>query len=144
MQSIILVEDNVKFYSTYMPLLYHELWKQNQSIKGETMTVRERMLRMKSRPKVMLCTNFEEALDIYERYSESIIGVVTDAGFPRNGEHDNAAGIKLAEHVLQDRPTCPVLVQSADQDIRSAAEAIGAKFAWKNTPSLLHEIRSFL
>ena len=53
-QSIILVEDNVKFYSTYMPLLYHELWKQNQSIKGETMTVRERMLRMKSRPKVYL------------------------------------------------------------------------------------------
>lgn len=143
-QSIILVEDNVKFYSTYMPLLYHELWKQNQSIKGETMTVRERMLRMKSRPKVLLCTNFEEALDIYERYSESIIGVVTDAGFPRNGEHDNAAGVRLAEHVLQDRPSCPVLVQSADSDVRVAAERIGAKFAWKNTPSLLHEIREFL
>ena len=143
-QSIILVEDNVKFYSTYMPLLYHELWKQNQSIKGETMTVRERMLRMKSRPKVLLCTNYEEALDIYERYAENIIGVVTDAGFPRNGEHDSRAGIRLAEHILADRPSCPVLVQSADADLQTTAEQCGAKFASKSAPSLLHEIRNFV
>lgn len=143
-QSIILVEDNVKFYSTYMPLLYHELWKQNQSIKGETMTVRERMLRMKSRPKVMLCTNYEEALDIYGRYSESIMGVITDAGFPRNGEHDNQAGLRLAEHILADRPSCPVLVQSADSSLQAAAEQCGARFASKSAPSLLHEIRAFM
>eukprot|EP00320_Phaeocystis_rex_P020555 CAMPEP_0119066418 /NCGR_PEP_ID=MMETSP1178-20130426/8965_1 /TAXON_ID=33656 /ORGANISM="unid sp, Strain CCMP2000" /LENGTH=1126 /DNA_ID=CAMNT_0007048017 /DNA_START=54 /DNA_END=3434 /DNA_ORIENTATION=+ len=143
-QSIILVEDNVKFYSTYLPLLYHELWKVNQSIKGETMTVRERMLRMKSRPKVMLCTNYEEALDIYSRYSENIIGVITDAGFPRGGEHDNRAGLKLAEHILSDRPSCPVLVQSADAGLQAPAEQCGAKFASKSAPSLLHEIRSFV
>tara|TARA_B100000795_G_scaffold51767_1_gene33921 strand:+ start:92 stop:463 length:372 start_codon:yes stop_codon:yes gene_type:complete len=120
----------------------------------------------------MLCTNYEEALDIYERYSENIIGVITDAGFPRNGEHDNRAGmhpstraifrlqpcmparrvpnlqpqvrpacnprctqpatlcapgIRLAEHILADRPSCPVLVQSADADLQTTAEQCAAQ-----------------
>jgi len=123
-QSILLVEDNVKFYSSYLPTLYLELWKQNQSLRGETMTLRERMLRMKSRPKVLLCTNFEEAADIYSRYSDNIIGLITDAGFPRDGEHDPFAGVSFAEHVLSDRPALPVLVQSAappDSEIAQAA-----------------------
>ena len=146
-QTIILIEDNVKFYSRYLPLLYHELWKQNKNLRQETMTARERILRMKSRPKVLLCTNYEEAMDIYERYSKNIIGVITDAGFPRNGEHDTEAGVRFADHVLSADPSTPVLLQSAapsDSEIARSAATIGAKFLCKSNASLLQEIRNFI
>ena len=56
------------------------------------MHTRERMLRMQSRPKVIFCTNYEEGLDIYDRYRDNVIGVITDLGFPKDGKHEERAG----------------------------------------------------
>ena len=98
----------VKFYSSYLPLLYSELWKQNQSLQGETMHARERLLRLHSRPKVLFCTNYEEAMDVYDRYRDSHVGVITDLGFPKNGVHDMSAGLQFAAHVRETSPELPV------------------------------------
>jgi len=146
-QLLLVVEDSVKFYSSFLPLLYAELWKQNKSLETETMHTRERLLRMHSRPKVMLCTNFDEALDIYQRYRENVLGVITDAGYPRGGIHDEEAGLKLAATVMADNPVLPVLMQSAQKDdspLAHHAREIGCKFISKESPSMLSELRSFM
>ena len=114
--TLMVIEDSVKFYSSYLPLLYSELWRQNQLIEGETMQTRERILRMHSRPKVddltrsqsaahhislisphvsspslrmparpkvLFCTNYEEAIDVYDRYRDTMFGVISDMAFPK-------------------------------------------------------------
>ena len=143
-QLVLLIEDNVKFYSSYLPVLYQELLKQNQALQSETMGSREKLLRMHSRPKVMLCTNYEEAADIFRRYSPNVMGVITDAGFPRNGEHDLTAGLKLAAEALEHAPELPVLVQSGDSKLATKVEALGAKFVSKESNVLLASLRDFM
>jgi len=146
-QVILLVEDSVKFYSSYLPVLYGELLKQMTSVEKETMSAKEKLMRMYSRPKVMLCTNYEEALDIYDRYSNNIIGVISDAGFPRNGLHDEVAGLSLARKILDERPDLPLLLQSAspsDSAVAKSAAELGASYACKQSASLLQTLRQFL
>jgi len=146
-QVILLVEDSVKFYSSYLAVLYGELLKQSMAIANETMGSKEKLMRLYSRPKVLLCTNFEEALDIYQRYADNVLGVITDVGFPRNGTHDEKAGLSLAATILEERPLLPLMVQSAaseDSDVAARARAMGAKYATKGSSSLLNELRKFI
>uniref|UniRef100_A0A6S9V7X9 Pyruvate phosphate dikinase AMP/ATP-binding domain-containing protein n=1 Tax=Chrysotila carterae TaxID=13221 RepID=A0A6S9V7X9_CHRCT len=146
-QLILLVEDSVKFYSSYLSVLYGELLKQSMAVANETMAAKEKLMRMYSRPKILLCTNYEEAMDIYERYADNVIGVITDAGFPRNGQHDPLAGVVMAQKMLEQRPELPLMLQSAqgeDSEVARRATAIGAKFASKGSSSLLMELRDFM
>jgi len=144
---IMVIEDSVKFYSSYLPLLYSELWSQNQLIQGETMQPRERILRMLSRPKVIFCTNYEEASDVYDRYRDNMFGVITDMGFPKDGVHREHAGLQFVSYVKEQQPELPVLMQSAsreDSPEANAAVALGAKFVCKSSTTLLQSLRDYM
>ena len=145
--TILIVEDSVKFYSSYLPLLYSELWRQNRTIQSETMHAREHILRMHSRPKVLFCTNFEEAMDVFDRYQHNIFGVITDLGFPKEGVHTANAGLRFAAHIKEIQPELPVLMQSQsleDSAEADAARSLGLKFVCKQSPVLLQSLREFL
>ena len=146
-QVVLVVEDSVQFYSSYLPVLYSELWRQNESIQAETMHTRERMLRMTSRPKILFCTNYEEALDIYDRYRDNVLGVITDLGFPKDGVHTERAGLELAAHIKDSTPELPILMQSAqpdDSEHAQLARGLGLKYACKGSPSLLQSLRDYI
>jgi CheY-like chemotaxis protein len=98
-QSIILIEDSVRFYSSYLPLFYTELMYQGQRVLSDSINQSHRMLRMRARPKILLCSVFEEAWDYYQRYHENILGVISDIEFPRNGLSDPEAGITFTRSV---------------------------------------------
>ena len=145
--TIMVVEDSVKFYSSYLPILYSELWRQNQLIQGETMQTRERILRLHSRPKVLICTNFEEALDVYDRYRDHMLGVITDMGFPKDGVHMKTAGLQFTAYVKEQQPELPVLMQSAsaeDSPEANAARGLGAKYVCKESQTLLTRLRDYM
>jgi len=142
-QVIILVEDNVKFYSQFLPTVYNELIKQSAALEDEHMSQTERMNRMQSRPKVMLCTNYEEAMDIYSRYKQETMAIITDVAFSRNGTWDATAGIDFIQDVKAERPELDVVVQSSEELMREKAEALGAAFIHKDSPSLTLELRDF-
>lgn len=145
--TILIVEDSVKFYSSYLPLLYSELWRQNRTIQSETMHAREHILRLHSRPKVLFCTNFEEAMDVFDRYQNNIFGVITDLAFPKQGVHTGNAGLRFAAHVKEIQPELPVLMQSQsreDSKEADAARSLGLKFVCKQSPVLLQSLREFL
>ena len=96
-QSIILIEDNISFYSSYLPLIYTEVLKQSQSLISEGINLSHKFLRMRARPKILLCSSFEEGWDYFEKYEEHILGIISDVDFTREGKRDPQAGILFAK-----------------------------------------------
>ncbi len=143
-QSIIVVEDNIKFYSSYLPIIYTEVFKQSQRLIKEGVNLTHKFLRMRARPKILLCTNYEEAWNYYEKYQQDVLGLILDVNFKHNGVKDPEAGIKLARAVKAQHDDIPILLQSSDDSFREKAHQIDAAFAHKNSPRLLQELREFM
>ena len=143
-QSIILVEDNVKFYSSYLPLIYREIFDQSIRLISEGINLTHKFLRMRARPKILLCTTYEEAWDYFEKYKESVLGIITDNNFRCKGVKDAEAGIKFAKQVLSEHDDIPILVQSSNGAYAAAAKEIGVSFVHKGSQHLLYELREFM
>lgn len=143
-QVIILVEDNVRFYSTYLPIIYTEIFKQAQRLIREGVNTTHRYLRMRARPKILLCTDYEEAWENFEKYKEFVLGIIADNNFKKKGERDPEAGLKLAAAVKAELKDIPILIQTSDQTIADKAAKVGASYLLKNSPRLLHDLRAFM
>ena len=124
-QVIILVEDNVRFYSSYLPLIYTEIFKQSQRLISEGVNITHRYLRMRARPKILLCTNYEEAWECYQKYEEYVLAIILDNNFKRGGQRDPEAGLKFAAEVKKHHKDIPILIQTSDQTIRSEERRVG-------------------
>lgn len=143
-QSIIVVEDNVKFYSSYLPLIYTAVLGHTADLIAEGVNPSHKILRMRARPKIILCSTYEDAWHYFETYHENVLGVISDIQFPRGGESDPEAGFRLARAVQKSHADIPVLLQSRDEKNRARAEELGASFLLKGSPTLLHELRQFM
>jgi len=143
-QVIILVEDNVKFYSTYLPLIYTEIFKQSQRLISEGVNITHKFLRMRARPKILLCTTYEEAWGYYTKYEEFILGIITDSNFRHYGVRDPEAGIKFSKAVKARHEDIPILLQSSNSEFEPKAYEVGASFLLKGSPKLLHELQDFM
>ncbi len=143
-QAIILVEDSVQFYSMYLPLIYTEILNQSQRLISEGVNLTHRFLRMRARPKILLCTTYEEAWAYYEKYEQFILGIITDVNFKRGGMKDPEAGITFARNVRSHHTDISILLQSSNADYESKAREIGAGFLLKGSPRLLHHLRNFM
>lgn len=143
-QAIILIEDNVKFYSSYLPIVYTQLMRHSQKVIDEGFNITHKMLRMRARAKILLCHTYEEAWSLYRTYHESILGVISDIRFPRNNEPDALAGLEFARNVKERHPDVPVLLQSNEPELEQEAYAVGASFLLKNSPRLLRDLQKFM
>ncbi len=143
-QAIILVEDDVKFYSTYLPLIYTEVFKQSQRLISEGVNTTHRFLRMRARPKILLCTSYEEAWGYFHKYQKFILGIISDINFPHNGVKDPNAGILFSQKVKELQPDIPILLQSAQEEHISVADEFDIGFLHKNSPRLLSDLKKFL
>ncbi len=132
-QMILVVEDSVRFYSSVLPHIYKNLLKQSYESSTEALNEHEQMLRMRGRPKVMLARNYEEALEIYSRYGQNLLGVISDVSFNRNGEKDKHAGFKLVEELRKDNPYLPIILESSESDNEARAKDINCVFIDKNS-----------
>ncbi len=135
-QMIMLVEDSVRFYSSVLPHIYKFLLKQSMLFSTEALNQHEQMLRMRGRPKVMLARNYEEAVDLYERYGGKMLGVISDVSFARGGEKDQHAGIRLAEWLRSQDPYLPLIIESSESSNAEAVKDFGGTFIDKNSKKL--------
>lgn len=135
-QTIMLVEDSVRFYSSVLPHLYKFLLKQSRNFSTEALNEHEQMLRMRGRPKVILARDYEEACALYEQYGENMLGVITDVSFKRNGEKDPQAGLKLARMLRERDPYLPIIVESSETDNASRVSDFNGIFLDKNSKKL--------
>jgi hypothetical protein len=143
-QVIILVEDNVKFYSSYLPLVYTEIFNQSQRLISEGINITHKYLRMRARPKILLCTTYEEAWRYFEKYEDNVLGIITDNNFRHNGIRDPEAGLKFTHAVKERHKDIPILVQTSDQNLEAKVKKAGASFLYKNSQRLLHDLREFM
>ncbi len=143
-QSIIVIEDNIRFYSSFLPVIYTELVKQTQKVLSEGINVSQKLLRMRARPKILLCDNYEEAWDYFSRYQDDILGVISDIQFPRDGKLSREAGLEFARAAKAARPDLPLMLQSSVPQNRELAESVGADFLLKGSPTLLNDLLRFM
>ncbi len=141
---ILLIEDSVRFYSSYLPMLYTEVLEQTQSLMDEGLNISHRLLRLRARPKILLASTFEEAWDFYSLYKESLLGVIADGRFPWKGEERRDAGAEFIRRVKYVDPHTPAVLQSTNQELAATAASIGAGFIHKNSRKLLRELRAFM
>lgn len=135
-QMIMLVEDSVRFYSSVLPHIYKCLLKQSFESSTEALNEHEQMLRMRGRPKVMLARDYEEAMELYDRYGSNILGVISDVSFKRMGEKDPEAGLRFAKFLRSDNPYLPIIIESSEANNAGAARSINCVFLDKLSKKL--------
>ena len=148
-QAILLVEDSIRFYSTYLPEIYKLLLLQNTEFLKDAFNEQQQVLRKRARPKILLARCYEEAVELYERYKKNLLGVISDVGFVlrRNDPPESEkldAGIDLCRRIREDNPLMPVLLQSSQVAFGKQAAELGAGFIAKNSKTLLSQLHDYI
>ena len=148
-RAILLVEDSVRYYSTYLPLLYKLVLQQNTIAIRDALNEKQQLLRKRARPKMLMATCYDEAVELYHRYSKNIIGVISDIGFvihkgdPASSEKLDA-GVDLCRLIREENPTMPFLMQSSQESMRSIARQLKVGFVVKKSKTLLQEVSEYI
>lgn len=148
-RAIMIVEDSVRYYSTYLPLIYKLLLEQNKIAIRDALNEKQQLLRKRARPKMLLATCYDEAVELYNRYGKNFIGVISDIGFvihkgdPSSSEKLDA-GVDLCKLIRQDNPTMPFLMQSSQESMRSIAKQLKVGFVVKKSKTLLQEVSEYI
>ena len=140
-QMIMLVEDSIRFYSSVLPNLYKFVLRQSQEFATEALNEHQRTLRMRGRPKIVLARSYEEAMALYKKYSNNILGIISDARFPNGGINDPLAGIKLLAEIRRCDPFVPLILQSAEEENKEYADELGVQFIDKNSKKMDVDLR---
>ena len=140
-QQIILVEDNIRFYSSVLPELYKFVLQQSMEFATEALNEHQRTLRMRGRPKIVLARTYEEATTLYDRHPNNVLGVITDARYPRGGVVDPQAGVQLLAELRKRNPFLPLILESAESENALQAKAYNADFIDKNSKKMAVDLR---
>ena len=143
-QAIILIEDSVRFYSSFLPTIYVELMHHSHRLAPEGINRSRRLMRVQARPKVLLCTTFEEAWEYFTTYQREILGVISDIEFPAEGQLSPEAGVEFARKVREAQPDVSIMLQSSVAASEAMARSVGAEFLLKGSPTLLHQLQRFM
>ncbi len=143
-QTIILVEDSVRFYSSYLPNIYKIIFKHSKKFMMEGLNEHQQMMRMRGRPKILLATTYEEAIEFYDKYKTNLLGIISDISYKRKGRMDKRAGIKLCERIKKDDPYLPILLQSSEISNKLMAKMVKVGFIHKLSKTLSLELKEFI
>lgn len=143
-QMILLVEDSIRFLSTILPTLYKFLLRQSLIFSTEALNEHEQMMRMRGRPKIMVARDYEEAMQLYEKYQKNILGVVSDISFKHGGVKDQHAGLEFARELKRRDPFLPIIMESSEAANEAAAHEMGCAFINKNSKQLPTELGNAL
>jgi CheY-like chemotaxis protein len=141
---LLVVEDNIRYYSSFLPVIYTELIEQSRRVIQEGINVAHKLVRMQARPKILLASNFEDAAQLVQEYRDYIFGLVSDVEFPWEGKLSPEAGFELARMVKSLVPDVPVILQTSRTEFRPRAHAEGYAFLRKRSPTLLKDLRRIL
>ena len=141
-QTILLVEDSSCFYSSFLPTIYKIIFQQSKIFMKEAVNEHQRMLRMRGRPKILLATNYEEAVELYEKYKHNMLGIISDVRYPKDGKTDPKAGIKLHKQIKEDNKYMTFILQSAEDENRKIAKELKIGYMDKNSKNLSFELRN--
>jgi len=152
-QMILLVEDNIRFYSSILPNLYNYILAQSKRFSTEALNPHAAAQRKRGRPKVVLATNYDEAIAIYNKYRDNVLGVISDTRFPLStpkgrlahiDEGDAEAGLRLLREIRRKDEYVPLILQSSEAENRQKAWDAGFDFLDKNSKKFNVDLRHLL
>ncbi len=143
-QAIILIEDSVRYYSSFLPVIYAELMRHAQTLVPEGINLSDKLMRQQARPKILLCGTYEEAWSYFTLYQDAILGVIADIEFPKDGQVSAEAGVAFARRVRDLQPDIPIMLQSSLPENEALAASVPAAFLLKDSPTLLHQLQQFM
>ena len=148
-QGILLVEDSIRYYSTYLPALYRMVLQQNKESIKDTLNEQQQVARKRARPKILMATNYDDAVALYRKYKSNLLGVITDVGFVLHkgdspSEEKIDAGVDLCKLIHADNSRMPILMQSSQESMRSVAAGLGVGFIRKSSKMLLQELEEYI
>jgi CheY-like chemotaxis protein len=141
---LLVVEDNIRYYSAFLPVIYTELLKQSRRVIQEGINVANKLVRLQARPRILLSSNFEDAAALVQEYRSYLFGLVSDVEFPMEGKLNPDAGFELARFVKSLVPDAPVVLQTSRTEFRARANAAGYSFLRKRSQTLLKDLRRIL
>jgi CheY-like chemotaxis protein len=141
---LLVVEDNIRYYSAFLPVIYTELLKQSRRVIQEGINVANKLVRLQARPRILLSSNFEDAAALVQEYRSYLFGLVSDVEFPMEGKLNPDAGFELARFVKSLVPDAPVVLQTSRTEFRVRANAAGYSFLRKRSQTLLKDLRRIL
>ena len=145
-QTIMLVEDSIRYTSVYLPLLYKIVLKQSRDFMKEALNEHQKMLRMRGRPKIILAKTYDEAFKLYNQYKHNLLGIISDISFKINNQRDHKtkAGLQLCSLVREEDPHMPFLLQSSDINNEEHARNLGVGFIYKYSKTLSIDVRNYI
>ncbi len=143
-QAILLIEDSIRYYSGYLTHMYKILLSQSKKFMKEGLNEHRQMMRMRGRPKILLATNYEKANEIYEKYKNNLLGIVSDVKFPRNNKIDSEAGLRFVKKVKEDNAYLPILLQSSEIENEMKARKLKVGFLHKLSKTNSLELDEFM
>lgn len=141
---ILLIEDDPRRYSSFLPAIYAELLQHSQQVIAEGLNLSQKILRMRARPKILLCTTYEEAEGAFQKYREDVLGIISDVEFPRGGRSSATAGLDFVRTVRGAYPDIPIVLHSSRPELAEQAHRTGAGFLRKGSQHMLEELRRIL
>ncbi|MCD7931726.1 MAG: phosphoenolpyruvate synthase [Tannerellaceae bacterium] len=140
-QIILLVEDSIRFYSSALPHLYKFVLEQSQEFSKEALNDHQRTLRMRGRPKIKLTRTYEEAVRIFDKYKNNMLGIISDMSFQHNGVKDPFAGYKFGQYVRKTGLIIPFILESSESNNVVYAKELHASFVDKNSKSYPQDLK---
>ncbi|MFA6831472.1 MAG: PEP/pyruvate-binding domain-containing protein, partial [Bacteroidaceae bacterium] len=138
-QLLLVVEDGIRFYSSILPIMYKFILQQSQAFSTEALNPHQRTLRMRGRPKIVLARTYDEAMEIYQRHKENVLGIISDVRFPihsQSGVKDSLAGVKLISNIRKNDPFLPIIIESSESKNRIYAKSLDTLYVDKNSEKL--------
>ena len=143
-QAILLVEDSIRYYSSYLPNIYKVIFDQTNELMTEGLNEHSKTLRMRARPKILLAKTYEEAIGLFEKYHQNLLGVISDISYSRNNEKDTGAGIRFARHIRQVDAHIPILLQSSQMQDQQLIDQLQVGFLYKYSKTLIVELKQYI
>ncbi len=142
---ILLIEDSPLYYSRYLQILYDIVFGQVQQLLPEVeKNELDKICRMRSRPKILLARNYEEAIAIFNKYRDFMLCVISDVEFDRVGKLDKHAGVKFIKYVKSHISKLPIILQSSEDQNEAIAKELEVAFINKNSETLLNDLKQYL
>jgi CheY-like chemotaxis protein len=145
-QNILLVEDSIRYISTYLPTLYKIILKQSREFSKEALNEHQRMLRMRGRPKILHAKTYDEAVNLFKTYKYNMLGVISDVSFKKTAADKSKGklGIEFCKLVRKEDEFMPFLMQSSDAGNAIYAKELNCGFLHKYSKNLLFELNNYI
>jgi len=143
-KAILLVEDSLRFYSRYLPIIYKIILKQTHAFMSEGLNEHRGMMLMRGRPKILLATNYEEGMLLFQKYQHNLLGVISDVSYFKGGKRDSRAGFEFLKYVRGLKRYFPFLIQSSDDKNKIHAIELKGKFLYKHSETLGRDLKKYI